>query len=360
VTAGHRPGPRIHLRYGSRLLAIHHGGSLPAPAKLNSNKTDVAVILQGRAMAKKLMLVSLLLLHAIGVAEAAGESLNLKRASSTADAAPLPSTHVQNLFQATSNVFSGSSPNSEAAFAEIARLGVKTVISVDGGKPDVETARKHGLRYIHLPIGYNGVPSNRVAELVKAAQTATGPLYVHCHHGKHRGPAAVAVVCQATASWTTNQAVTWLAEAGTAPDYAGLYRSAIEFRRPEAAALARVVELPDVAKTSSVVDAMVMIDEEFDRLKSAQRSSWKNIPGHPDISPAHTATILWEHFRELLRSADTAKRSEDYRAKLVHSEETANQLRSLLKSTKADISLRDATFQALGKTCTGCHKQYRN
>ena len=123
-------------------------------------------------------------------------------------AIPLPSTHVHNLFRATTNVFSGNSPDSDAAFAEIAKLGVKTIISVDGGKPDVELARKHGLRYIHLPIGYDGVPANRVAELVKAAQSSHGPLYVHCHHGRHRGPAAVAVICQATVGWTTNQAVT--------------------------------------------------------------------------------------------------------------------------------------------------------
>ena len=116
------------------------------------------------------------------------------------------------------------------------------------------------MRYIHLPIGYDGVSTQRVAELVKAAQTSQGPLYVHCHHGKHRGPAAVAVICEATAGWTTNQAVTWLKEAGTAADYPGLYRSAMDFRLPEAAVLASIVELPEVARTSSVIDAMVAID----------------------------------------------------------------------------------------------------
>src|SRR6185436_3172872 len=106
----------------------------------------------------------------------------------------LPSTQLHNLFRVTTNILSGSSPYRDAAFAEIARLGVKTIISVDGTRPDVETARNHGLRYIHLPFGYAGVPTNRVAELVKAARTASGPIYVHCHHGLHRGPAAVAVI----------------------------------------------------------------------------------------------------------------------------------------------------------------------
>lgn len=280
--------------------------------------------------------------------------------SSSVVAQPLPSTHVHNLFRATTNVFSGNSPDSDEAFAEIAKLGVKTILSVDGAKPDAEMARQHGLRYIHLPIGYDGVPSNRVIELVKAAQSAAGPIYVHCHHGKHRGPAAVAVICEATAGWTTNQAVTWLKEAGTAADYAGLYKSAMEFRLPEAAALAKIIELPEAAKTSSLVDAMVAIDEEMERLKAAQKTGWKSVPNQPDIVPAHTATILWEHLRELARADDTTKRPEDYRERLKESEKAADQLRALLRDTKADTAARDAAFKSLGQTCASCHKPYRN
>src|SRR5512134_2416916 len=91
--------------------------------------------------------------------------------AANAVATSVPSVHLHNLFRATTNVFSGSSPEGDAAFRELIRLGVKTVISVDGAQPDVEAARKHGLRYIHLPIGYDGVPTNRIAELVKAAQS---------------------------------------------------------------------------------------------------------------------------------------------------------------------------------------------
>lgn len=281
-------------------------------------------------------------------------------ASSNAIAQPLPSTHVHNLFRATTNVFSGNSPDTDAAFAEIAKLGVKTIISVDGARPDAAAARKHGLRYIHLPIGYDGVPSNRVVELVKAAQSVDGPIYVHCHHGKHRGPAAVAVICEATAGWTTNQAVAWLQEAGTATDYGGLYQSAMDFRLPEAAELAKIIELPEAAKTSSLVDAMVAIDEEMERLKSAQKNAWKVIPNQPDVVPAHTATILWEHLREIARTDDTAKRPPDYRTRLKESEKAADQLRALLRDGSSLAPARDAAFQVLNKTCAACHKRYRN
>ncbi len=273
---------------------------------------------------------------------------------------PLSSTHVHNLFRATTNVFSGNSPDGEAAFAEIAKLGVKTIVSVDGSKPDIETARKHGLRYIHLPFGYDGVPTNRVVELAKAAQTAEGPIYVHCHHGLHRGPAAVAVICEATAGWTTNQAIAWLQQAGTSADYAGLYRSAMDFRRPGAEALARIANLPEVAKTSSLVEAMVGIDEEFDRLKAAQKVGWSKIPNQPDLVPAHTATILWEQFRELGRTDESARHGEDYRTRLAAAETAAGQLRTVLQDNEAGTAARDAAFQAVAKTCAACHKQHRN
>ena len=73
--------------------------------------------------------------------------------------------------------------------------GRKTVLTLDGAQPDVETAKRHGLRYVHVPIGYDGIPAARALELAKTFQTLepSGPIFVHCHHGKHRGPAACSI-----------------------------------------------------------------------------------------------------------------------------------------------------------------------
>lgn len=54
---------------------------------------------------------------------------------------------------------------------------------------------KFGLRYVHLPHGYDGVPADRTKELAKAVRELEGPIFIHCHHGKHRSPAAAAVAC---------------------------------------------------------------------------------------------------------------------------------------------------------------------
>src|SRR5688572_9674967 len=51
-------------------------------------------------------------------------------------------THLPNAYQLTEKVISGGLPEGDVAFQELADLGVKTVISVDGAKPDIATAKK--------------------------------------------------------------------------------------------------------------------------------------------------------------------------------------------------------------------------
>jgi len=272
----------------------------------------------------------------------------------------IPSTNLHNVFVVTPKFYSGSSPDSAAGFAELAKLGLKTVISVDGAAPDVALAKQYGLEYVHLPVGYDGIPTNRAVELVKAAQTLEGPFYVHCHHGKHRGPTAVALMCEAVSGWSTNLAEQWMKQAGTAADYPGLYRSAREFKTPSAAELASVKELPEVSRTSSLVEAMVAIDEHLKRLKGAQKSSWRSVPGHPDVQPAHEAALLWEQFREMERFNDVEKRPEDYRATIASAVESADQFHALLKQSPIDLARSEEAFKQVSQSCAACHKKYRN
>lgn len=303
------------------------------------------------------LLAAFVLLAVATVPTLADDKLAKAPTNTFARAIEIPGVH--NAFRVTEKVYSGSQPEGDEAFAALAKLGVKTIISVDGGKPNVAAARKYGLRYIHLPYGYDGIPTNRVTELVKAATSAPGPFFVHCHHGLHRGPAAVAILCESSADWTPARAEAWLREAGTSADYPGLYRAAREFKRPTAAQLAAITELPETTKASSLVDAMVAIDEHFGWLKQSQKAGWKTPPGHADISPAHEATLLWEQLRELARTDDTKKRTEDYRTKLAEAERTADSLRNLLNQPAPNAEL-DAAFKLATQACSACHKKYRN
>jgi protein tyrosine phosphatase (PTP) superfamily phosphohydrolase (DUF442 family) len=266
---------------------------------------------------------------------------------------------VHNAFRVTDRIYSGSQPEGDASFAAIARLGVKTIVSVDGSIPEVEAARKHGLRYVHLPYGYDGIPTNRVVELAKLTTEVSGPFFVHCHHGLHRGPAAVAVMCEASEGWTTNRALEWLREAGTSPDYPGLYRSASRFKAPTRSELASAKAFQEITKPSSIVEAMVTIDEHFTWLKQSQKAGWKTPRGHADISPAHEAMMIWEQIKEIGRTGDTAKQTDDYRIKLSDAEQAMGSLHKLLYEPASVVSV-DAAFKRAGQTCVACHKKYRN
>ena len=122
---------------------------------------------------------------------------------------------VHNLYLLGTNLYSGSTPEGDAGFQALAELGVKTIISVDGAQPDAARAKNFGIRYVHLPYGYDGISTNLQLQLAKAGETLPGPFYVHCHHGKHRGPTAVAVMCMANGGWTASQAESWMHAAGS-------------------------------------------------------------------------------------------------------------------------------------------------
>ncbi len=274
--------------------------------------------------------------------------------------APITSTSLHNLFRVSTHVFSGSSPEGDAAFAELRRLGISTIVSVDGARPDIETARRHGLRYIHLPIGYDGLSTNRARQLAQAAATVQGPIYVHCHHGKHRGPSAAAILCLSKETWSADQAVEWLRRAGTAPDYPGLYRSVRDFVRPAPDRLGAMPPLPEISPTSTLVESMVAIDVHTEHLKAAQKAGWGSVPGHPDLEARHEATQLWELLRELARHPSTLERPVEYQTSLAASEQAADSLRSVLNRSPLDTATADAALTQLNASCTTCHKAHRN
>ncbi len=270
-----------------------------------------------------------------------------------------------NTFRLTPWLYSGSQPETEAAFAALQKLGIKTIVSVDGSKPDVETAQKYGLRYIHLPVGYDGISHERAVELAKVSQTITGPIYVHCHHGLHRGPTAAAVMCMAREDWTSERAETWLREAGTAVDYQGLFQSVRNYRAATAEELARVpADFPSISPVPPLVDVMVAIDEALDILKTAQKADWQTPKEHPDIALPHEALMINEHFRELLRGEDAVKRPPDYLEKLRGAEEASaalhQQLRALAAGNAEARPALEVAWTRATQSCGACHKAYRN
>jgi protein tyrosine phosphatase (PTP) superfamily phosphohydrolase (DUF442 family) len=270
------------------------------------------------------------------------------------DAAGLP-----NLLRISEKLYSGGSPDGEEGFRSLRQMGVRTVISVDGARPDVETARRFGLRYVHLPVGYDGVPRDRALQLARAVRDLPGPVYVHCHHGKHRGPAAaVAAELCLDGSCTVERAEALLKKAGTDPRYKGLVGLSRSLERPSAAELdGASTDFPEVAAVSDLARHMVEIDDRFENLKLARKAGWRKPPDHPDVDPPHEVLMLVEHYREAAR-LELAGRPEELRRWLKDAEGRATDLEQALRST--DAAAADAAFKRVGETCAQCHAKYRD
>lgn len=273
----------------------------------------------------------------------------------------LPVEHLPNALRVTENVISGGLPDGEAGFQELEALGVKTVISVDGMTPEVETARRHGMRYVHLPHGYDEVPTQRGHELAKALRELPGPVYIHCHHGKHRSPAATAVACVEAGLIAQESAETILKTAGTGENYLGLYRSARDAGALDQAYLDGLkVEFVEVADIPPLADAMVEMEHTHDHMKQIAAAEWQAPTKLPDLEPAHEALLLKEHFTEMLRMDAVATKPEPFREYLRVSETAAQQLEDALKQSPPDLEAARTALDAVNTNCTACHRDFRD
>jgi protein tyrosine phosphatase (PTP) superfamily phosphohydrolase (DUF442 family) len=277
------------------------------------------------------------------------------------DERPLDLAGLHNVFRVTDQLYSGSSPEGDTGFQSLQELGVRTMVSVDGARPEVERARKFGLRYVHLPIGYDGVPREQALRMVRAVRDLPGPVYIHCHHGKHRGPAAAAVVRLCLdEKCSVADAVAEMRRAGTDPHYTGLYAAAEQMRRPTREELDQVSnDFPEVAQVPALALLMVEIDQRWDNLKRARAAGWKTPADHPDIDPPHEALQLREHFREAARLSTVKDRPDDFRRGLAESEQAAAGLEEALRA-KSSPAAADKAFATLGERCSQCHARYRD
>lgn len=288
----------------------------------------------------------------------------------------IASSHLPNAYRLHAKVISGGQPEGDAAFKELRDLGVRTIITVDGAKPDVAAAGKYGLRYVHLPHGYDGISAIRAKELAKAVRDLPGPVYIHCHHGKHRSPAAATVACVSLGLIEPADSLTVLKTAGTSENYRGLYRAATAARRVDDKLLdALAVEFRESVELPPMAEAMVAIEHTHDQLKSLSQTNWQPPREHPDLDAAHEALLLKEHFIELARTADVQAKPARFRELLKTSEAAASELETALRmpaDTKdgksidgeAAQSARAArateAFNRVTQNCTACHREFRD
>lgn len=267
------------------------------------------------------------------------------------------------VYRVTDKLLSGGSPDGEKGFASLKELGVQSIISVDGANPDVAGARQFGLQYVHLPIGYDGISRPQALRLAKAVRELPGIVYIHCHHGKHRGPAAASVIRLCLdSSCSVEQAINEMKQAGTDPRYKGLYDASRSLIRPTLSELDQLsADFPEVTAVSRLAQSMVEIDGRFDNLSKCQSAGWSAPKNNPDLDPPHEALMLAELYREAARSAPNDRHAVELRELLNKAEQQAIQLEKTLRFAKpSERANADDLLKQIKSSCVRCHEKYRD
>ncbi len=253
--------------------------------------------------------------------------------------------------------YSGSAPEGDAGFDALVKLGIKTVISVDGATPDLARAKARGLRMVHLPIGYDGFDDARKAELVRAVRDLPKPIYLHCHHGKHRSASAAGAVA-VSLGWMTNEAAAArMKVSGTGVGYRGLWSCVAKASPMDAATIdAARGDFPEQTKPESLVASMVAIDEALDSIQLAVAATDSAKRGASAADAAKIADLL--RILEKDESVERMAKSVDFRALLRASSTQAGALEKLL-GEGSSAGVPDAVGR-LRESCKDCHAKHRD
>lgn len=282
---------------------------------------------------------------------------------STSDSSPADLPGIHNLVAFHQGFVSGSQPEGDQGFDSLASLGIKTIISVDGAQPDVTKAAARGIRYIHLPITYSGIEPARQLELARAVRDAhaSGPVYIHCHHGKHRSAGAAAAVTTILGWAPAEQGVARMHVSGTSPHYKGLFAAA-QNASPLSPDIINAVpaDFPSVSKPSSFVQAMVDVDLAFEHLKDIEKAGWTPPPSSPDLVPAAEAGRLADLYRDMQDTSYARRKPADLTAMLSDAQAQAQLLESLLAAGESDARKLSAQFKLIAASCKDCHAKYRD
>lgn len=266
---------------------------------------------------------------------------------------------VPNVYQWTDKIISGACPEGDAGFKALAEHGVKTIITVDGAFPDVDLALKYGMRYVHIPVEYSGITQEEALNIVRAVRDLPGPIFIHCHHGKHRSPAAAALAAIALSGFDNAKAEAALKQAGTGVNYKGLWANAHNFKKPTDAELNKADNnFPAKAKLEGLAEQMVHVDNRWDTLNAVKAVNWGVPANDPDTDPPHEALLLREAFAESARTDLAKKFPADFLKQMAAAETAAGALEDALRakdSVKAQMA-----FDVVKASCTSCHAVYRD
>lgn len=277
---------------------------------------------------------------------------------------------VPNLIQVHDRIYCGGMPRRENDFAALAELGIKVIVSVDGAKPDVESARSNSIRYVHLPCGYDAVSAQRGLQFAKAISQFDGPILFHCHHGKHRAPVAAVIGGLKSGLIDRSRADVTLRIAETDPRYLGLFAAVKSAREVDPEKLSEFqTDFRSVSPVSDLAAEMVLMQSTRDELWNAcrkvekGRNSFRKANLQAEIS-SH-ALLLKEHYAELIRRDVQQEFGREFAMLLRDSFDRASRFSFQLSNSSGDDGALDnlrylkQALLRIDANCKTCHDRFR-
>jgi len=270
-----------------------------------------------------------------------------------------------NVFRLSEQIISGSEPTGEASFEHLKSLGIRTILSVDGKAPSVQEAAAHGLRYVHVPIQYRGITKDEMLRIAKSFRELEGPFYVHCFHGKHRGPAAAAVGRVILDGAGRENAIAEMRQwCGTSGSYDGLYTTIATGLIPSPSQTSAYEwDFPAAHELGGFRDAMIEMARVNDQLKYLSKSGWAPDADHPDVNAAGEAARLVHLFEKGVALEEIAEKPADFQEMMSASLKASHLLQDRIRAFQAgDATVEEVSevYKVISTNCKSCHGEYRN
>jgi len=122
-----------------------------------------------------------------------------------------PSKNLPNFYRVNDNVYRGGQPK-DAGFAELKKLGIKTIIYLRGDDNNAQNEKKlaegAGMRFLNFPLGNWDRPDQKDIDKILAAINApeNQPIFVHCKRGSDRTGTVIAVYRMTRDGWDAKKA----------------------------------------------------------------------------------------------------------------------------------------------------------
>jgi protein tyrosine/serine phosphatase len=129
---------------------------------------------------------------------------------STAPGTTAPAVHIDNFGRINEHYYRGAQPAGQD-FADLAKLGIKTMIDLtngDGDSNEQRLAESAGMKFVNIAMSTRVVPTvEQIAAFLSiVTDPANQPVYVHCVGGRHRTGVMTAIYRMTSEKWAGDKA----------------------------------------------------------------------------------------------------------------------------------------------------------